>query len=138
MGYRTDTRIMDIVKDRFIHKVLTEEAGKLESAQTAQIRLKTTERTGRLLRDRSYRKYGSDGTFSAKLEFTFPIEERFLDIRRLGRSEKVHRRNIHNRPFMRTYNRIADRLMTGFTDAVQQQLREEIEAIRKRFTLAEG
>ena len=123
----------DIVKDRFIHKVLTEEAGKLEKSQTEQIRSKTTERTGRLLRDRSYRKFGSDGTFAAKLEFTFPIEERFLDIRRLGGSEKTHRRYIHNRPFMRTYNRIAERLMTGFTDAVQQQMRDEIEAIRKRF-----
>lgn len=124
---------MDIVKDRFIHKVLTEEAGKLESSQTAQIRLKTRERTGRLLRDRSYRKYGSDGSFSAKLEFTFPIEERFLDLRHLGNSGKTHHRNIHNRPFMRTYNRIADRLMTGFTDEVQQQLMNEISAIRTRF-----
>lgn len=124
---------MDIVKDRFIHKVLTEEAGKLEAAQTAQIRKKTKEHTGRLLQERSYRKFGSDGTFSAKLEFTFPIEERFLDIRRLSNSGKVHRRYIHNRPFMRTYNRIAERLMTGFTSSVQAQMRAEIEEIRKRF-----
>lgn len=124
---------MDIVKDRFIHKVLTEEAGKLEAAQTAQIRKKTKEHTGRLLQERSYRKFGSDGTFSAKLEFTFPIEERFLDIRRLSNSGKVHRRYIHNRPFMRTYNRIAERLMTGFTSSVQAQMRAEIEEIKKRF-----
>lgn len=124
---------MDIVKDRFIHKVLTEEAAKLESAQTEQIRRKTKEHTGRLLRERSYRKFGSDGTFSAKIEFAFPIEERFLDIRKLGTSGKVRRRYIHNRPFMRTYNRVADRLMTGFTQAVQAQMRAEIEAIRKRF-----
>lgn len=124
---------MDIVKDRFIHKVLTEEAGKLESAQTEQIRRKTTEHTGRLLNQRSYRKYGSDGTFNAKLEFTFPIEERFLDIRRLGNAGKPHRRYLHNRPFMRTYNRIAERLLTGFTDEVQAQMREEIEAIKRRF-----
>lgn len=124
---------MDIVKDRFIHKVLTEEAGKLEAAQTAQIRKKTKEHTGRLLQERSYRKFGSDGTFSAKLEFTFPIEERFLDIRRLSNSGKAHRRYIHNRPFMRTYNRIAERLMTGFTSSVQAQMRAEIEEIRKRF-----
>ncbi len=129
---------MDIVKDRFIHKVLTEEAGKLEAAQTAQIRKKTKEHTGRLLQERSYRKFGSDGTFSAKLEFTFPIEERFLDIRRLSNSGKVHRRYIHNRPFMRTYNRIAERLMTGFTSSVQAQMRAEIEEIRKRFITSEA
>lgn len=129
---------MDIVKDRFIHKVLTEEAGKLETAQTTQIRKKTKEHTGRLLRDRSYRKFGSDGTFSAKLEFTFPIEERFLDIKRLAGSEKAHRRYLHNRPFMRTYNRIAERLLTGFTSAVQAQMRAEIEEIRKRFLVPES
>lgn len=129
---------MDIVKDRFIHKVLTEEAGKLEATQTAQIRKKTKEHTGRLLQERSYRKFGSDGTFSAKLEFTFPIEERFLDIRRLSNSGKVHRRYIHNRPFMRTYNRIAERLMTGFTSSVQAQMRAEIEEIRKRFITSEA
>lgn len=126
---------MDIVKDRFIHKILTEEAGKLETAQTEQIRRRTTERSGRLIFGRSYRKFGSDGTFEGKIEFTFPIYERFLDMRRLGNSEKGSRRYIHNRPFMRTYNRIAERLMSEFTDATQDAIRREIEEIKQRFMM---
>ena len=124
---------MDIVKDRFIHKILTEEAGKLEAAQTEQIRRRTAERSGRLIFGRSYRKFGSDGTFEGKIEFTFPIYERFLDMRRLGNSEKGSRRYIHNRPFMRTYNRIAERLMTEFTEEMQETLRWEVELIKRHF-----
>lgn len=121
------------IRTRFIHKVLTEEASRFHERQTVRIKNKTTEHTGRLLRDRSYQKSGSDGTFDAKLSFTFPIEERFLDITHLGGAEKGKRRYLHNRPFMRMYNRIAERLMTEFTDSMQEQLKAEIEEIRKKF-----
>lgn len=121
------------IRSRFVHKVLTEEASRFHERQTVQIQNKTTERTGRLLRGRSYQVYGSDGSFEAQVVFSFPIEERFLDITHLGGSEKGRRRYLHNRPTMRMYNRVAERLMTEFTESMQEQLKAEIEEIRKKF-----
>lgn len=113
------------IRARFIHKILKEEGDDFLKRQGEQIQRKTQCHTGRLLEDRRIYVYSSVGDFSAKMEFTHPIEERFLDISK--------RRYIHNRPIMKTYNRIAERMMTEFTDALQEQLRGEIEDIRKRF-----
>lgn len=122
----------DIVRDRFVHKVLKEEGEKLLSAQTRRIEARLGSRTGTLLHRRSVRTYGGDGDFDGVLVFTHPVYERFLDMARLGDQEKTTRRRIHNRPVMATYNRVADRLMTEFTDAVQAQLRDEIRSIREK------
>lgn len=124
----------DLIKARFIHKILNEEAAKFLTSQTSRIEAVLTEHTGYLRTHRTARAYGSDGDFEGEIQFTHPAYERFLDMARLSGQEKGHRRRIHNRPIMKTYNRIAERLMTEFTDQTQQTLREEIEAIRAKFS----
>lgn len=123
----------DIVRDRFVHKVLKEEGEKLLSSQTRRIEARLESRTGALLHRRSIRIDGGHGDFDGVLVFTHPVYERFLDMARLGDQEKTTRRRIHNRPVMATFNRVADRLMTEFTSAVQEQLRDEIRSIREKF-----
>jgi len=123
----------DIIRARFIRKVLQEEGNRFLSRQTSQIQSKVKEKTGRLLAGRRFQVYGSDGDFDSELVFTHPVYERFLDIRHLGGREKGVRRQIHNRPVMAAYNRIAERLMTEFTESTQAALRTEIDAIRRRF-----
>ena len=123
----------DLIRARFIHKILQEEGGRFLDRQTSQIQAKVKERSGRLLSGRRFQVYGSDGDFDGELVFTHPIYERFLDIRHLGGREKGTRRQIHNRPVMSAYNRIADRLMMEFTESTQAALRSEIDAIRWRF-----
>lgn len=123
----------DIIRARFIRKVLQEEGNRFLSRQTSQIQSKVKERSGRLLAGRRFQVYGSDGDFDSELVFTHPVYERFLDIRHLGGREKGVRRQIHNRPTLAAYNRIAERLMTEFTESTQAALRAEIDAIRQRF-----
>jgi len=123
----------DIIRARFIRKVLQEEGNRFLSRQTSQIQSKVKEKTGRLLAGRRFQVYGGDGDFDSELVFTHPVYERFLDIRHLGGREKGVRRQIHNRPVMAAYNRIAERLMTEFTESTQAALRTEIDTIRRRF-----
>lgn len=123
----------DIIRARFIRKVLQEEGNRFLSRQTSQIQSKVKEKSGRLLAGRRFQVYGSDGDFDSELVFMHPIYERFLDIRHLGGREKGVRRQIHNRTTMAAYNRIAERLMTEFTESTQAALRAEIDAIRQRF-----
>lgn len=123
----------DLVKARFIHKILNEEAENYLQGQTSRIRSVLTDRTGYLLSHRSAVAKGSDGDFDGVIEFVHPAYERFLDMPRLSGQQKAHRRRIHNRPVMRTYNRIADRLMTEFTSSMQAALKEEIDEIRSKF-----
>ena len=122
----------DIVRDRFIHKVLKEEGEKLLSSQTLVIGAKLESHTGALLNNRSAKAYGGNGDFEGVLVFEHPVYERFLDMPHLGGREKGTKRKIHNRPILQTYNRVAARLMTEFTDAVQAQLRDEITDIRRK------
>ena len=85
----------DLIRARFIYKILQEEGGRFLDRQTSQIQAKVKERSGRLLSGRRFQVYGSDGDFDGELVFTHPIYERFLDIRHLGGREKGTRRQIH-------------------------------------------
>lgn len=123
----------DLVRARFIKRILDDEAKKFISAQSSRIEAVLTQRSGNLLQSRSAKAYGSDGDFEGVIVFEHPAYERFLDMRRLSGQSKGHHRYIHNRPIMKTYNRIAERLMTEFTDETQAALRAEIEAIRASF-----
>lgn len=123
----------DLIRARFIHKILNEEAHKFMQAQTSRIQSVLTERTGYLLTHRSAQAFGSDGDFEGVIVFQHPAYERFLDMRKLNNQEKGHRRYIHNRPIMKTYNRIAERLMTEFTQEMRESLRAEIDELRARF-----
>lgn len=122
-----------MILSRFIKKTLQEEGERFLRRQTGRIVSKTSERTGNLLRDRRISVYGSNGDFDAMMTFTHPIYERFLDMRQLSNRSKGRRRDIHNRLVFSMYGRIADRLMNGFTQEVQNTLGKEIDAIRQSF-----
>ena len=60
----------DLIRARFIHKILQEEGGRFLDRQTSQIQAKVKERSGRLLSGRRFQVYGSDGDFDGELVFT--------------------------------------------------------------------
>ena len=60
----------DLIKARFIHKILNEEAAKFLTAQTSRIEAVLTEHTGYLRTHRTARAYGSDGDFEGEIQFT--------------------------------------------------------------------
>lgn len=123
----------DLIRARFIHKVLDEEARKFYAAQTSRMEAVLGEKTGHLLTHRTVRALGGNGDFEGVVEFVHPAYERFLDMRHVRGQKKGHRRRIHNTPIMKTYNRIAERLLFDFTEATQEALRGEIEQIRASF-----
>ena len=122
----------DLIRDRFIHKVLKQEGDKFFRGQTKQIESKLKRQTGNLLANRRIMIYGSNGDFDAMLVLQHPTYERFLDMYKLANQEKQTRRYIHNRLVMRMYNNVADRLMTEFTDEMKAQIKAEFEQIRQR------
>lgn len=121
----------NMVRARFIKQSLQKEGNVFLNRQTGVINQKLKRRTGNLLASRRIDIYGGNDDFEAMMVFTHPVYERFLDMRRLSSEERSHKRNIHNRLIFSTYGKVAERLMYGFTEDVQERLKGEIDEIRK-------
>lgn len=121
---------MDEVRGRFINKILEEEGARMFSRQTSRISAVLQTRSGRLLNSRGFFVSSAGDNFEGQLSLVHPVYERFLDIKRLKGQEKSHSRKIHNKIVFAAYGRIAERLMSEFTEETRQ-------SIRKEFRLAE-
>jgi len=104
------------IKERFIQETLEQEGARLLRNQGTAIETAYQRRSGRLMGGRSV------AVGDAKLTFTHPIYERFLDI---GGGK---RRRIHNRFVFGTYGAIARRLMYGFTEEVAAEIARKFPA----------
>lgn len=102
----------DLIRGKFIRKVLDEEGDNYLKRQERTIRNRLNERTGTLLKKR-YIFFQGDN----KMTIQFPAYLRFLEIRK--RSLK-----LYNKPSMRMYGRIAERVQYDFTEQTQKKLRE--------------
>ncbi len=116
----------DLVRDRFIRKILEEEGSRMLSRQTARIQSSLGSRSGTLLNSRNVSVSGGSGSFDGQLTLTHPVYERFLDMRRYSNGARHKRRPIHNKVVMSAFNRIAWRLMYEFTDATRESIRREV------------
>lgn len=121
----------NIIKQRFLEQILTEEGHKFLSGQTAAINKRLKFRSGTLLNERSF-SVQSSADLSGKLSFRFPYYTRYLDMRRkvlthdnLYMKEKKGYK-IYNRFAMGTYYTIARRLSTELTDDVRQAIKESL------------
>ena len=105
-------RFQEMTIDRFIGDTLRESGDRLVTRQGQEIETKLQSRTGHLL---SNRWYGVSGN---RLTFTHPDYERFLDMR----SDSRKRTRIHNRFTYGAYASIAERLLKGLEEKVDEVL----------------
>lgn len=112
------------VRGAFVRRVLREETERMLEKQEAAISSALQRRSGTLLSSRRAEVSGGD-SMSGTAVFSHPIYERFLDMRRLGKSGRRQKgRRIHNRFVFGAYASIAKNLMYGLTDEVAREIRE--------------
>ena len=107
----------DIIKGRFIRKVLSETSRDIDKAQ----REKMSSFRSSFWNNRTFTVTDSDMTYSHLKQ------HRFVDMRSRNTKEgKVKKKShpIHNRIIMGHYNNIVKEMKFGFTDAVKEELRK--------------
>lgn len=125
---------MDLIKKKFVGKVLQEEGGRLLRNQGAILYKRLAFREG-VLRDSRGVAVKEDDTMDGELTFKHVDYERFLDMKRKVKNKRGESRtkkgyNIHNRFTYGTYHAIAMRLMNDLTDEVREGIRNELKAER--------
>lgn len=107
----------DIIKGRFVRKVLTEASRDMDKAQREKLA--------------GFRSaFWGNRTFTvtdSELQYSHLKQHRYLDMRsRNTKDGKVKKKShpIHNRIIMGHYNNIVREMKFGFTDAVKEQLKQ--------------
>lgn len=118
----------DLIKQRFVGRVLREQGEQMLSRQGAAMRKRLKFKTGNLLDQRNVVVSEGSDVMDGSMKFTHVDYERFLDIRgrRIPGSKKTRAYKIHNRFVMATYYAIARELMFGLTEEVRAGLKEEL------------
>lgn len=101
-------------RERFVQAILGEEGEKLEKYQGETIKKRLKLKSGYILSARDIVVQEGEG-MDGRLTYTHAIYERFLDMKRKGKS-RGKRRKIHNRFIFGAYASIAKRLMYDFTE----------------------
>ncbi len=128
-----------IAERRFIAQVLATEGEKINQEQSAAIEKHNLYREGLLKDRRGYSVKGTGSFYSGHLEVHFVKYLRFHDMKRVNNPkaavsilgvEKATRSrrqqyHLYNHIVFGRMNAIANKLMHGFTEEVQQQLAEE-------------
>ena len=112
-------------RERFIQDTLETEGRRLLHNQGAAIAAGYQRGTGRLEEGRSISVSGGSDA-DGRLTLTYPIYERFLDIK----NHRRKRMRIHNRFIFGAYASIARRLMYGYTEEVAAMFRTMEESAR--------
>lgn len=123
---------MDLIKKKFVGKVLREEGERLIRNQGAILYKRLTFREG-VLRDSRGVSVRDGDTMDGELKFKHVDYERFLDMKRKVKTKRGEERtkkgyNIHNRFTYGTYHAIALRLMNDLTDEVREGIKNELKA----------
>ena len=118
----------DLVRDRFIRNILSEEGVRMIQRQTARIEASVGTRSGTLLASRSVSVQSGDGSFDGSLTLVHPVYERFLDMKRYSNGVRHKRRPIHNKIVMAAFNRIAYRLMYEFTEETRNAINKNLDS----------
>lgn len=121
---------MDLIKKKFVGKVLHEEGERLIRNQGTILYKRLTFREGVLRNSRGISVRDGD-TIDGELTFKHVDYERFLDMKRKVKNKRGEDRtrkgyNIHNRFTYGTYHAIAMRLMNDLTDEVREGIRNEL------------
>lgn len=118
----------DLIKQRFVGRVLREQGDLMLSRQGAAMRKRLKFKTGNLLEQRKLVVSEGNDVMDGSIKLTHVDYERFLDIRgrRIPGSKKTRAYKIHNRFVMGTYYAIARELMFGLTEEVRVGLKEEL------------
>lgn len=121
---------MDLIKKRFVGKVLQEEGKRLIRNQGAILYKRLVFREG-VLRDSRGVSVRESDAMDGELTFKHVDYERFLDMKRKVKNKRGESRtrkgyNIHNRFTYGTYHVIALRLMNDLTDEVREGIRNEL------------
>lgn len=108
----------DIIKGRFIRKVLTDTSKEMDQAQ----RKKMSGFRSQFWNSRSFTITDN------QLDYSHLRQHRFVDMRSRNTKDGKQKKKshpIHNRIIMGNYNNIVKELKFGFTDAVKEQLLSE-------------
>ena len=115
LGTRQKTNNNDLLEKRFIGLILKEESQELNQAQ---IRIMNS-------RNFSNPKFFNNRGFQVvddhKLQYTHPIELRFIDMKKRNGKKKISH-PVHNRPLYGMINNILRRLQFEFTDKLKKTL----------------
>ena len=123
---------MDLIKKKFVGKVLREEGERLIRNQGTILYKRLTFREG-VLRDSRGVSVRDGDTMDGELKFKHVDYERLLDMKRKVKTKRGEKRtkkgyNIHNRFTYGTYHAIALRLMNDLTDEVREGIKNELKA----------
>ncbi len=115
-------------RERFVQTILGEEGEKLEKYQGEAIKKRLKLKSGYILSARNIATQGGEEQ-EGRLTYTHAIYERFLDMKRKGKS-RGKRRKIHNRFIFGAYASIAKRLMYDFTEDVVARYRSATDNLK--------
>lgn len=120
---------MSYIITEFLKRTLDDEGKRLIKNQGKAIRKELEFHTHRLIRDRTAIA-SITGDNQATLKVTFPIYQRFLDIRRNTKKKAGKRRStkgyrIHNRFMFGHYLSIANRVSIDLTEEVVQEIKKD-------------
>lgn len=122
---------MSYIKNEFMKRILDDEGKRLLKNQGKTIRKELHFHTNTLIRGRTAEATIS-GDDQAKLKLSFPIYQRFLDIRKGTRRKGGGKRKsakgyrIHNRFMMGHFLSIGNRMGTDFTEEVVTQIKKDL------------
>ncbi len=115
-------------RERFVQVILGFEGERMMKNQGEAIKRQLNIKSGYILSARDIVVQGGEG-MDGRLTYTHAIYERFLDMKRKGKS-RGKRRKIHNRFIFGAYASIAKRLMYGFTEDVATRYRSAADNLK--------
>ena len=122
-----------IIKKEFVKRILHDTGHNITKEQAKRIRKYELFKTGYLIgskTDATYKVISNDYS-DGKLTLTYPIYERFLDMKKKKKAisknkNKKRAFKIHNSVIMGNYNRMLYRLQNDFTEMVKQEIRQKL------------
>ena len=108
----------NILTTKFIERVLNDEAKNIVAAQNKVLNARNSNSKNLIISSRTYQV--SQGS----LEFTHAMQQRFIDMKRLG-GRKKKPVQVHNKILYAHFNNIIASLKFGFTDDVKNLIANE-------------